>query len=154
MNIYDDDYFNWLNKEIDKNGSTSNIGASDEKYNRSSIEELFEYIDEYVKEYHYYNVKLYGYIYNFRHNDDFYEISKAYGPNILYTIKRNNNASSYIDIDDIKLGQIRGRENLEVCDIMDNILYELTLLNNMNVPLDSIKEDLDKKILSLKRKCY
>lgn len=143
MNIYSDEYYELLNKELDKSGVVSSVDGE--------LVELFEKIDEYVKKFYYFNVKSYGYVYDFMHKNDKYEISKVYGPNILYTLVRNDNAANYIDIHEVGIGLLRGKENLEVFDRMREIMNNLEALKRMNVPMDDINHEINNKILSLKR---
>ncbi len=143
MNIYSDEYYELLNKELDKSGVVSSVDGE--------LVELFEKIDEYAKKFYYFNVKSYGYVYDFMHKNDKYEISKVYGPNILYTLVRNDNASNYIDIHEVGIGLLRGKENLEVFDRMREIMNNLEALKRMNVPMDDINHEINNKILSLKR---
>lgn len=144
MNIYSDEYYELLNKELDKSGVVSSVDGE--------LVELFEKIDEYVKKFYYFNVKSYGYVYDFMHKNDKYEISKVYGPNILYTLVRNDNAANYIDIHEVGIGLLRGKENLEVFDRMREIMNNLEALKRMNVPMDDINHEINNKILSLKRR--
>ena len=143
MNIYSDEYYELLNKELDKSGVVSSVDGE--------LVELFEKIDEYAKKFYYFNVKSYGYVYDFMHKNDKYEISKVYGPNILYTLVRNDNAANYIDIHEVGIGLLRGKENLEVFDRMREIMNNLEALKRMNVPMDDINHEINNKILSLKR---
>ena len=152
MNVLDDEYFMWLNEKLDKYKKLTTIDEKISIDERKSIIDLFDRVDDYVKKYYYFNTKQYGYIYDISHNNDLYEIEKIYGPSVLYQIKRENNALSYIDVKEIQDGKIRGIDNVEVYYHMKNIMDSLNRLGVMGVPMNDVQEVVDNKILTLKRR--
>ena len=144
MNVFGDEFYNDINKKLDEKGFISDFDGN--------LEELFVKIDEYVKKFYYFNVKSYGYIYNFKHNSDKYEISKTYGPNVFYMLKRSENAANYIDIKDVEHGVLSGKENIEVFNLMSEIMSCIQYLDRMNVPADSISNEVNRKLSMIKRR--
>ena len=144
MNIFSDEFYDLLNEQLDEKGAVVSFDGE--------LSDLFEKLDEYVKRFYYFNVKSYGYVYDFMHKNDKYEISKNYGPDILYKVVRNDNAANYIDIHEVGIGLLRGRENLETFDRMRQIMNNLEALNRMNAPMDEINKEINQKILSMKKR--
>ena len=144
MNIFSDEFYDLLNEQLDEKGAVVSFDGE--------LSDLFEKLDEYVKRFYYFNVKSYGYVYDFMHKNDKYEISKNYGPDILYKVVRNDNAANYIDIHEVGIGLLRGRENLETFDRMRQIMNNLEALNRMNAPMDEINKEINYKILSMKKR--
>ena len=77
-------------------------------------------------------------------------ITKHYGPDIIYSVRKDNKRLKYIDIDDIRKKTVRGRENLEVLYRMKTISLYLKELNKMGVPMDMV-ENATKREFSLIR---
>ncbi len=153
MDVLDKEYLNWISQNtMDGKTLFYSSGMKEEEKDYAGIEELFNRVDQYVKHFYYFNVEEYGYIYNVRDRNNFYTLSKIYGPNIAYSITRDETRVNYIDLDDVRKNVLRGRENLEVSSRMQAIALHLRELNKIGVPMDLVEQETNKEIRLLKTK--
>ena len=140
MDVLDREYLDWLKERIEKYTTIYCFPGMSEDKNVFLIEELFNRIDEYVKENYYFDVDEYGSKYSFRDLDNKYTIYKNdHGPEIVYSVQRANDRPSYIDLDDVKKRVVRGKENLEVLYRMRTISIYLRELEKMGVPMNVVE---------------
>jgi hypothetical protein len=151
MDVLSKEYLDWVS-ESTKDGKTIFYSVDISKTKESGIEELFKRVDGYAKKFYYFNVEEFGSKYNITDRRNFYTISMLYGPDVAYRLERDEGKANYIDLNDVKMNVIRGRENLEVSNRMKAIALHLSELSKMGVPMDLVETETVKEIHTLKLK--
>ncbi len=154
MDVLDREYLDWLNERTERVKTVYFIPGMTEDNNVALLKSLFDKIDEYVKQNYYFIAYEHqttdvGEIsrYSFNDGNNKYTITKNdHGPEIVYSIQKDNSKTVYINLEDVKKKVIRGKENLEVLYRMKTISIYLRELNNMGVPMDRVEESIDREL--------
>lgn len=151
MDVLSDDYLNWI-KENTLDRNIYNFNFSDCRFIK--IEELFLRVDEYAKSNYLFNDKEHEDKYILRFNDTFLEIGVLYGEESMYYIKRlePKDVYSYFDINNIRNNIVKGIDNLEVSNLMNNLKCIIGELNNMQVPLCLVEKEVSEEVSKLTHK--
>ena len=152
MDVLDKSYLDWVSKNTENGKKLFYVEGSDSKDLSCGLEELFKIVDDYAKEHYYFNVEDYGNVYNISDRNNYYTLSLLQGPTSAYSLKRDKDKTSYIDVKDIKNNVVRGRENLEVLNRMKAISLHLKELSKLGVPMDLVERETSKEIRLLKTK--
>ena len=146
MNVFSEEYLNWLAEQT-KNGERLfyTEGSPNESL-AQGIETLFKEVDDYAKIFYYYNTEEFGSTYNVRDRSNFYTLAMHYGPLIGYSIRRDEGKANYLDLGDVEKRVLRGKENLEVFDLMKEISRDIKRLKQMGVPMDTVRQEVDREI--------
>lgn len=149
MNVLSEEYLSWLADETENEKSLSNFSMNKED-KRLYLEDLFEAIDAYCKKFYYFDVKEYGYTYNFQYNGIYYEIVKIYGPDVFYRVIRTNKVENAIDLKHVMTNMLAGEKNITVNTSMKAIGRNLEILSKQGVSMDIVERETHSMILRLK----
>ena len=152
MDIFDKKFLDWIAKNTEDDNKLFYVSGSETNKELTLLEPLFQRVDEYVKSFYYLNVEEYGSIYNISERNNFYTLSMLYGPEIAYSLERDEHKVNYIDLNDVYNNVVRGRENIEVSNRMKAIAFHLRELNKIGVPMDLVEQETSRTIKLIKTK--
>lgn len=146
MNVFSRSYLDWIAEQTKNGEKIFYTEGSPNESLASGIEELFKEVDAYAKTFYYFNTEEFGSIYNVRDKNNFYTLSLHYGPLIGYSIRRDEGKANYLDLADVERRLLSGKENLVVFEIMQEINHGIKRLKQMGVPMDTVRQEIDREV--------
>ncbi len=150
MDVFSEKFLNWLSEETKDGKRIFYAEGLNDGSNRCGLETLYKEVDNYAKMFFYYNTEEYGRVYNIKDRDNLYTLSMFQGPTIGYFIQATKSKANYLDLDDVKRGLLRGKENIQVFEYMQEVTRALRGLKAMGVPIDVVSREVDSELRSLR----